>query len=96
LKSQRPFADLRLRPIQPLGGVLQRLPRFIVRSMPDALMETFDYPDPSLLAPKRSTTVTALQWLRLLNDPLVLGQAERLAQSAAKSGAYAAEQIAAA
>jgi hypothetical protein len=53
--------------------------RFVVRSVPDPFMETLDCPDASLLAPKREATVTALQALTLLNDPLVLRQAEHLA-----------------
>ncbi|MFO1497198.1 MAG: DUF1553 domain-containing protein [Verrucomicrobiota bacterium] len=52
--------------------------RFIVRSVPDPFMETMDCPDASLLTAKRTTTVTALQALALLNDPLVLRQAEVL------------------
>jgi hypothetical protein len=55
--------------------------RFIVRSVPDPFMETMDCPDPSLLTPKRNTTVTALQALALLNDPFVLRQAEVFARS---------------
>ena len=35
--------------------------RFIVRSVPDPLMECLDCADPSLLTPKRNTTLTALR-----------------------------------
>jgi hypothetical protein len=60
--------------------------RFIVRSVPDPLMESLDCPDASLLAPKRSVTVTALQALAILNNAFVLKQCEHLAARVAKSG----------
>ncbi len=53
--------------------------RFVVRSVPDPMMETLDCPDPSMLAAKRNATITALQALVLLNDPFILRQAEHLA-----------------
>ena len=53
--------------------------RFLVRSVPDPLMESLDCPDPSLLTPKRNVTMTAVQALALLNDPLVIEQSRRLA-----------------
>jgi hypothetical protein len=58
--------------------------RFLVRSVPDPLMETLDCPDASLLAPKRNTTLTALQALSLLNNPFIVRQCERLAERVAK------------
>jgi hypothetical protein len=61
------------------GARRRSIYRFIVRSVPDPFMETMDCPDPSLLTAKRSTTVTALQALALLNDPFVLRQAEYFA-----------------
>ncbi len=53
--------------------------RFLVRSVPDPLMESLDCPDPSLLTPKRNVTMTAVQALALLNDPLLIEQSRRLA-----------------
>jgi hypothetical protein len=53
--------------------------RFIVRSVPDPLMDTLDCPDASLLTGKRTTTITALQALATLNNPFVLKQCEHLA-----------------
>src|SRR6185369_13802870 len=41
-----------------------------------------DCPDPSLLAPKRNTTLTALQALSLWNNALFVRQAEQLAARA--------------
>jgi hypothetical protein len=54
--------------------------RFIVRSVPDPLMETFDCPDPSISAPSRGATNTALQALALMNDRLVVRQSQALAE----------------
>ncbi|HVR72987.1 MAG TPA: DUF1553 domain-containing protein, partial [Planctomycetota bacterium] len=53
--------------------------RFLVRSVPDPFMECLDCADPSILTPRRNTTLTALQALALLNTPFVLKQAEQLA-----------------
>ncbi len=53
--------------------------RFLVRSVPDPLMDCLDCADPSILTPKRNTTLTAIQALALLNNPLVVRQAEHFA-----------------
>ena len=60
--------------------------RFIVRSVPDPLMDALDCPDPSILSPKRNVTMTSLQALATLNDPFVLKQCEHFAERAAKAG----------
>ena len=60
--------------------------RFIVRSVPDPLMESLDCPDPSILTPKRSTTMTSLQALAILNNPFVLSQCEHLAERVKSAG----------
>jgi len=54
--------------------------RFIVRSVPDPFMESLDCPDPSILTPKRNVTLTAVQALAMLNDPLLIEQSRRFAQ----------------
>lgn len=54
--------------------------RHIVRSVPDPFMDCLDAADPSLLTPRRNTTLTALQALATLNNPFVLRQAEHLAE----------------
>ena len=43
-------------------------------------MEALDCADPSALTPKRNVTLTAIQALAMLNDPLVLSQARNLAE----------------
>lgn len=63
--------------------------RFIVRSVPDPFMDRLDCPDPSMLAPKRSTTITAIQALAVLNNPFVLKMAERFADRVRNEGPIA-------
>jgi hypothetical protein len=60
--------------------------RFLVRSVPDPLMERLDCPDPSTMTAKRNTTITAIQALALLNNPLLVKQAEYLAGRARSAG----------
>ena len=67
------------------AGNRRSIYRFIVRSVPDPLMESLDCPDASILTPKRSVTVTALQALAVLNNPFVLRQSEHLAARVAKA-----------
>jgi len=67
--------------------------RFIVRSVPDPFMECLDAPDPSLLVPKRNTTLTALQSLALLNNRFMLSQSRHFAQRLAGITPQLEEQI---
>jgi hypothetical protein len=53
--------------------------RFAVRSVPDPFLDRLDCPDPSVLTPKRNTTITAIQALTLLNNPFVARMSEALA-----------------
>ncbi len=62
------------------GNFRRSIYRFIVRSVPDPLMERFDCPDVSMITAKRTTTITAIQALALMNNPFVLKQAEHLAE----------------
>ena len=54
--------------------------RFIVRSVPDPLMTTLDCADPSQSVPVRTETVTALQALTALNNPMIVRQADYFAE----------------
>ena len=54
--------------------------RFIFRTVPDPFMQTLDCPDASQLAPKRETSVTALQALAMLHDRFVVRQSEHIAE----------------
>jgi hypothetical protein len=53
--------------------------RFIVRSVPDPFMTSLDCADPSQSVPVRNETLTAIQALALLNNPMVVRQARYLA-----------------
>ncbi len=61
------------------GANRRSIYRFIVRSVQDPFMERLDCPDPSLLAPKRNTTLTAIQALALLNNPFMVRMSGALA-----------------
>ncbi|MFN7919490.1 MAG: DUF1549 and DUF1553 domain-containing protein [Bryobacteraceae bacterium] len=61
------------------GAHRRSIYRFIVRSVTDPFMDRLDCPDPSLLAPKRSTTLTAIQALALWNNPFMLRMSQHLA-----------------
>jgi hypothetical protein len=67
--------------------------RFLVRSMPDPLMERFDCPDVSMITAKRTITITAIQALALLNNPFVLKQAQHLAERVEQSGGDSIETV---
>ena len=67
--------------------------RFIVRSVPDPFMECLDCADPSLLTPKRNTTLTALQALSLLNNQFMVRQAEHFAARLEAASADGEQQI---
>jgi len=67
--------------------------RFIVRSVADPFFERLDCPDPSLLAPRRSTTLTAIQALALWNNPFMTRMAEHFAARLAREEATLDGQI---
>jgi mono/diheme cytochrome c family protein len=54
--------------------------RFVVRSVPNPFLDCLDCADANQNVPVRTTTLTALQALALLNDPFMLKQAEHLAE----------------
>jgi hypothetical protein len=56
------------------GAYRRSIYRHLVRSVTDPFMDCLDCADPSLLVPKRNTTLTALQALATLNNPFVVRQ----------------------
>ena len=64
------------------GAYRRSIYRFMVRSVPDPFLERLDCPDASVLTPKRSTTLTAIQALALWNSPFMIRMAEHLAERA--------------
>jgi hypothetical protein len=78
------------------GFTFQRrsLYRTVIRSGTSPLLDAFDCPDPSTIAPARAVTTTPLQALALLNDSFVLRMADRFAERLRdESGADASAQI---
>jgi hypothetical protein len=61
-------------------GLRRSIYRFLVRSVPDPFMECLDCADPSIMTPKRNTTLTSIQALALLNNPFATRQAEHFAE----------------
>jgi hypothetical protein len=78
------------------GSCRRSVYRFLVRSVPDPFMECLDCADPSILTPKRNTTLTALQALSLMNNPLSVCQSQHLAERATGVASEVHGQIAAA
>jgi hypothetical protein len=54
--------------------------RFVVRSVPNPFLECLDGADPNVNTPVRTTTITALQALALLNDVFMVNQARAFAR----------------
>jgi mono/diheme cytochrome c family protein len=54
--------------------------RFVYRTIPDPFMEAMDCPDASQLAPRRNSSITALQALAVLNDKFMVRQSEHMAE----------------
>lgn len=79
-----PVYDYERYDVDGAGSRRRSVYRFLVRSVPDPFMECLDCADPSILTPKRNTTLTALQSLALLNNPLAVRQSEHLAERAAR------------
>ena len=60
--------------------------RFWPRGGRSALLDTFDCPDPSATAPRRSVTTTPLQALSLLNNAFVLRMVDHFAERVRQEG----------
>ena len=69
------------------GSYRRSIYRFVVRSVPDPLMDSLDCANASILSPKRNVTMTSLQALAVLNDPFVLKQCEHFAARLGKAAA---------
>ncbi|MBS0261011.1 MAG: DUF1549 domain-containing protein [Planctomycetes bacterium] len=76
------------------AGQRRSVYRFIVRSVPDPFMECLDCADPSLLTPKRNTTLTALQALSLLNNQFMVRESEHFAHRLEAAAKGLPDQIA--
>jgi hypothetical protein len=61
------------------GSYRRSIYRFVFRTLPDPFLEALDCPDASQFTPVRSSSVTPLQALALLNDRFMVRQAEHFA-----------------
>jgi hypothetical protein len=77
----------------PVPQTRRSIYRFIVRSAPDPFFERLDCPDPSASAPKRNTTLTAVQALVMMNDPFVIEMSRRTALASRNDVATAVRRI---
>ncbi|QOY91676.1 PSD1 and planctomycete cytochrome C domain-containing protein [Paludibaculum fermentans] len=75
------------------GAYRRSIYRLIVRSVPDPFLERLDCPDPSVLTPKRSTTITAIQALAAWNNIFVLRMSEHFAELLRGRESDAAAQV---
>jgi hypothetical protein len=75
------------------GAHRRSIYRFIVRSVPDPFMERLDCPDPSVLTPKRSTTLTAIQALAMWNNPFMVRMSQHYAERVRAVSAEPARQV---
>jgi hypothetical protein len=61
------------------GSHRRSIYRFVFRTLPDPFLDVLDCPDASQFTPARSSSITALQALAMLNDRFVVRQAEHFA-----------------
>jgi hypothetical protein len=74
-----PNVDYAHFPVDDRANYRRCIYRFIFRTLPDPFLEAMDCPDASQQAPVRSSSITALQALSLLNNPFIVRQYEHLA-----------------
>jgi len=86
-----PIYDYTLFDVDSPASCRRSIYRFIVRSVPDPLMDSLDCPNASILTPKRNVTTTSLQALSILNDPFVLKQCEHFAARLTNTGTLEAQ-----
>jgi hypothetical protein len=74
-----PIVDYGAFDVDSPGSYRRSVYRFIFRTLPDPFLEALDCPDASQFTPVRSSSVTPLQALALLNDRFMVRQAEHFA-----------------
>lgn len=82
-------------PTEPEGDEFCRraVYRMVVRGAADALLTSFDCPDPCVATPRRQATVTAGQALSLLNNSFVDRHSRGFAELLEREAANTAERI---
>ncbi len=79
-----PHYRYELKPVSDLAIHRRAIYRSIVRSQQNPWMATLDCADPSMMVDRRNQSISPLQSLAMLNDPLLLYMSERLADRLAK------------
>lgn len=74
-------------------GFRRSIYRFIVRSVPDPFMTNMDCADPSQSVPVRNQTLTAIQALSMLNNPMTVRQAAYFAERVAADASTIPAQV---
>jgi mono/diheme cytochrome c family protein len=67
--------------------------RFLFRTLPDPFMEAMDHPDASQQAPVRTSSMTSLQALAMLDNKFIVRQSEHLAERLQRESSEPANQI---
>ena len=62
------------------GAMRRSIYRYLMRTMPDPLMDALDCPNGSTLTPRRTESLTPLQALAVMNNVFIIRQSERLAR----------------
>jgi hypothetical protein len=81
-----PKVDYQAFDVDSPGSYRRSVYRFLFRTLPDPFMDSLDCPDASQFTPVRSSSVTALQALAMLNDRFMVRQCEHFAARVAKAG----------
>jgi cytochrome c553 len=79
-----PKVDYQAFDVDSPGSYRRSVYRFLFRTLPDPFMDTLDCPDASQFTPVRSSSVTALQALAMLNDRFMVRQSEHFAARLSK------------
>jgi hypothetical protein len=88
-----PVVDYVNFPVDDPANCRRSVYRFLFRTLPDPFMESMDCPDCSQQMPVRSSSVTALQSLALLNDKFIVRQCEHIASRLQHESTDRGEQI---
>jgi hypothetical protein len=88
-----PKVDYQAFDVDAPSGHRRSVYRFLFRTLPDPFMDTLDCPDSSQFTPVRSSSVTALQALAMLNDRFMVRQSQHFAARLSKVSADINKQI---
>jgi hypothetical protein len=93
VSGMRPEADYQNFDVNNPANNRRGIYRFILRTMPDPLMNALDCPDGTQLVPTRNVSITALQALAMVNDKFVIRQSEHIAGKIAAQNKELSAQV---